>query len=1019
MANDQAEDELGEIEEIVVTGSRIASGINAYAQPVLTIDPQEIQTSGFNNLVDFLQDVPALQGSVTPDETTGATLGAAGLNTLNLRQLGVSRTLVLINGRRQVASQPGTAAVDINTIPTIMIERPEIITGGASSIYGADAVSGVVNFVLKEDFNGIELDGTWAINEDGNNQSLRTSFLGGGTFGDNRGHATIAVEYRQAEELFDDEIDHFARGASLIRVDQDQATIDTDGDGDPDFAPSDGNPNFFLIERDARLGIITSGGVLDTFGNGQFEFGPGGIATPVDPGAPIEFFDPNLEAQNNTRAGGTGAPVGRRPLVGSRIPENETIVTRGNFDYDVTEFATVFMDFAYMYSKSNFSFQPSFFSGSPNFIGIANDDRTLPSIDEQQFNVGLFTGTDNAFLDPTAAEAIETGLGVGSVQRFMTEFNRAQSQTIQTFQLNTGVEGDFQMPFLGKNWNYDVAMGFGRSTLNNRQLNNRINPRFFASIDAIEITQDDLQAIADAGNSSDFAVGDVVCRAQFLQAAGLPVNIPGIGAISQNTIDECVPSNIFGPGSLDDEAVAYMTTDLNDAAEIEQLVVTGNLVGELFDPFGAGDAALAVGIEYRREDSAFTPSQLPVINNTFGNAIQPTVGRFDVMEGYAEVNVPLLKDQFLAETLSITGSVRQSHYDTIGSTTTWAAQGIWSPVSDVILRGGRALAIRAPNIGELFQAPSQTFAQIDDPCSADNLDENPEVAANRRRNCAALGIPDDYLDPNPNASNPGVNSGNINLQEERSRSYWAGITVTPRWLPNFTLTADFYDIVIEDAIQAVPIQRVVDDCVDGSAPSATLCQQFTRDPLTFEIIDFIQSDINTGFLNNRGVDFQATYFQDVANIVSLVRETDQDWGQLRGSIRGTRFLRFNDQSDPNDPETFDTDLGQLGFPDTRFNLDVSWHWRNFSLGWEMDWQSSQSRFDRFARESQEDDDKSPFADSGSFAQHDFNVSYTFHENISFRAGVVNVFDNDPRPWAQNNVFDIFGRRFFVGVNTRF
>ncbi|GER05318.1 hypothetical protein JCM17846_30000 [Iodidimonas nitroreducens] len=594
-STDEEDEEALEVEEIVVTGSRISRAPGMEASPVLSIDGDAVKLSGFNNLADFLSDIPALQGSQVPDDTTGAVLGTSGLSLLNLRQLGEQRTLTLIDGRRQVGSDPGTAAVNIDTLNFLMVERTEVLTGGASSIYGADAVSGVVNFVLRKNFEGLELDGQFAIDENGEGQSARFSGIMGGNFANNKGNAMLAFEYRQNEEILQTDLDFFNRNRALVTVDQDAVTVDTDGDGVPDFAPSDGVPNFFLTEN-AVLNIITNGGLVNTFTNaGQFEFGANGQAIPFNPGTQLPFSDDPESAglPRTTQIGGTGVLVNE--LQASLTPDSETYNIQAKSNFEIADGFRTFVDMKYTYIDSQFTFQPSFFSGAPNGIATANADRTLPTAAET-FNIGAFTGTDNAFLDPVVGQAIDNGFGIGNIQRFMSEFNRGQNATRQTFRFVGGFEGEYKLPIIEKEWNWDVAVNFSRDDATNRQQNSRLNPNFFASIDAIQINEDDIAAIEAAGNTPTFDVGDIVCRVQFLEQAGLPTTINGVGAVSQNTIDNCVAGNIFGVNSLSQEAIDFASVDLNDKSKTEQLIVSANWSGDLFNLTGAGDIGVAWAI---------------------------------------------------------------------------------------------------------------------------------------------------------------------------------------------------------------------------------------------------------------------------------------------------------------------------------------------------------------------------------------------------------------------------------------
>jgi len=1001
---------------IVVTGSRIRRTIGDAPVPLTIIDQEAAQVSGFNNIADFLSDVPALQGSQVPDDTTGAVLNAAGLSLLNLRNLGVQRTLVLIDGQRQVGSQTGTAAVDVGTLPFIAVERTEVLTGGASSIYGADAVSGVVNFITRKNFEGIRLDAQYAEDREGFNDSYRLSGLIGQNFAEDKGNVLFAVEYRKTNELLQNQVDFNRRNARLLRIDNDLVPA---GSPPGTLQVADGQPNFAFFEN-LTLDIINNAGVINTFApNGIsptgnfFTFAPDGTAIPFVQGA-----DPRtggLIGTSNTLIGGDGTP-----LVGlseSLTPRNETVNTLARVTYELTPNVDSYAEVRYSRTNATTSFQPSFFSGAPNFIGQAGADRVLGA---QPFGVTAFTAVDNAFLDPNAAAAINGLFGVASVQRFQDEFNRSQDATRQLFRVVGGFSGEFTSPINSdEQWYWDANANFGRSEAVNRQQNVRLNQNFFAGADAIEINQDDIDVITAAGNTPAFAVGDIVCRVQFLDAAGLPATIPGLGAVNQNTIDNCVPFSIFGEGATSQDAVDFVTADLNDLFTQEQVVLSGSLSGGLFDPLGAGTAQFSLGVEYREDRSATEPDPIALNLDTFANNIEPTVGSFDVYEIFGELEVPLLADKPFAKNLSIGGAARFSEYSTIGNTFVWNVRGDWEPIEDLTFRGGFARSVRAPNIGELFQAAAQSFFQIADPCDVNNIGGGDNPAA-RAANCAALGVPVGFVDPNPNISNSGINAGNPNLAEETSDTFFGGVTWVPSFFPDVILDANFFDIQIDDAIAGLGVQNIINACFDGAnGPDLQFCNLFDRDPLNGnEISNILNAPVNIAFTGTRGIDFQGLYRKDVADILNgLGQNISSDLGSFTLGVQGTYVFNLEAQTNVLDPTTFDDAAGEVGIPELRFNLNATYANGPVALTWRWDRISSQELFQDTADPIE--DIPSEFLTTGQFSTHDFTMRYDVTENLNLRAGVINVFDNDQPQIARNNIFDVFGRRFFIGATANF
>lgn len=995
-------------EEIVVTGSRIKRRIGDAPVPLQIIEQEKANISGFNNLSDFLSDIPALQGSQVPDDTTGAVLNAAGLSVLNLRNLGTTRTLTLIDGQRQVASVSGTAAVDTGTIPFIAIERTEVLTGGASSIYGADAVSGVVNFITRKNFDGVRVDGQFAEDKDGFNESYRLSGLMGSNFDDDKGNAMIALEYRQSAELLNSQVDFLERSNAFLRIDRD---VDEDGDGIQD---ADGQPNFGLFQG-GTLDIINDAGVLQLFTptavnptGTQITFDQNGNAIPFNRGR-----DPRTGAligTSNSLLGGDGTTF--NGLSRSLTPANKTVNMLARFNYEFNKDLNTFIEGRYSHSNSESTFQPSFFGSSPG--AICTQDPTTRELSPCRFGRVPFTGTDNAFLDPAAAAAINGAFNLADVQRFQAEFNRSQEATRELFRVVGGAEGAFNSPFAEENeWDWNVTANFGRTIATNRQKGVRLNDNFFAGADAIRISQQDLATLNEAGNPNAFEGGEIVCRVQFLQAAGLVAEIPGIGAVSQQTIDNCVPFSIFGEGAISDEAIDYVSAQLNDQFEQEQLVLSASLSGDLVDLWGAGETLFAIGAEYREERSETAPDELALNENTFANIIEPTVGEFDVYEIYGELSVPLLKDMAFAESMSLNLAGRYSDYSSFGGTYTYGGSVDWVPTDSLKLRGGYARAVRVPNIGELFAAPSQTFVQIADPCDSRNINDGP-IAGARERNCAALGLTLPFEDLQPNASNSAFNSGNLLLNEEVSDTIFAGFTYTPSFIDGFIMDVNYFDISIDDAVVFQSAQQLVNNCYDAAdGPNLAFCNLFDRNNDINEVANIIVGPVNFAQVGTEGVDFAMAYRQDLADIYKGFSSVP---GAFNLSLAGTYVINNTAQSDPNDESTFDDNAGEVGLPELRFNADASYIVNGFTFTYGLNWQSSQ---DRFQDSLDPVADLEPFLKTGSFAQHDFSVRYEVSERLSLRGGIVNAFDNEPPGFAENNIFDFFGRRFFLGATANF
>ena len=400
-------------ERIVITGSRIARSAANAPTPLIQLDGDDIILSGEPNIVDYLADVPALQGSVVPEDTTGSNLNDGGLSLLNLRDLGSVRTLVLVDGRRHVGSSPGTLSVDVDAIPSMLVESVEVITGGQSAVYGADAVSGVVNFILRDDFDGIEVDATVAqINQDGQLNS-RISAAWGDNFLDGRLNVYAFGEYQDTEEVLDFDIDWKRESWGYLGNDSDPASAPNDGVWDN------------VLARDRRDAYFARGGVLILAGgapgtatndpDGPFSTCPvafnhiwaysGCIPVRADTGnvysfaadgtpRPYDFGYAQAGAGLSRRvsAGGDGLNSGTEFGQGSRIPRSEAYRFQTGFNFELNPSITVFGEAKYVEEET-------FDTGQPTFWQI-----TL--WDNPSFYVGnafLLDYTDNAY-------ALQSGL---------------------------------------------------------------------------------------------------------------------------------------------------------------------------------------------------------------------------------------------------------------------------------------------------------------------------------------------------------------------------------------------------------------------------------------------------------------------------------------------------------------------------------------------------------------------------------------------------------------------------------
>ncbi|TRO86467.1 TonB-dependent receptor [Glycocaulis profundi] len=1033
------EAQTGPRESIVVTGSRLARDPANAPTPLIQIDQDELLLTGEPNIVDTLANLPALQNSQVPEDTTGASLGNGGLSLLNLRNLGTQRTLTLIDGRRHVGSQPGSTAVDVDTIPRLLIRNVEVITGGSSAVYGSDAVAGVVNFILRDDFEGFEVDANVSqIVKGGDAMSYRISTLAGQNLFNDRLNVWASAEYDRNDNVRDDMIGWQRDGIRFLGR-------GIAGDG---FI---NNEIFYGVTSLSRPlgGALTVGSIVQpspadrplipfsnctvaatqSTGNtpqncfveepGQtWQFNPDGSAYLSDFGTNRSI----VGIRRNSVVGGSGSPL--TVFGDDRVPEQEAYRFAAGVNFELTPNIEFFADAKYVDELNIDSFQPAFFDIIMRDTGGAR----LSNI----YALNVFElGLDNAFLDPQVRNAILNNtvdvydaqgnvvaanqpFQQASFRLFSSELGgRPQRNERQLQRYVAGFRGG--IPDIGffRNINWEVGYTYGKVEDENVEFGTVDVVRYQWSADSV------IDTFGEAG-----AAGDIVCRAQLLAARNGEVFLPAIGrtyAANDPNVTGCVPARIFGEEGYSQAALDYVLTDQMLERTNEQHNFLAFATTELWDFWGAGSIGLSLGYEYREEiaSGVFTPPDASGSSLYFANALAALErSSYDVQEFFGEVRVPIVQNLPFVQNLEFTAAGRYSDYSTIGDITAYNLQGLWEVNNQLTFRGTYGSAVRAPQLGELFNPLSQTFLAITDPCDAVVIANtvDPEIQANRRANCAADGVPASYLDPNPSSTNPGRSGGNPFLQEETSTSWTVSTILRPEVIPNLTFVVDYYDFEIADAIATVGANQIVGACYNGAQLNTNFCNLLTRDPNTFEIIDFIQGPVNYAGLTTRGVDFQASYFHDFSLF-------GRDLGMLNYQLRGNWLINrsnFLNIDDPTDETALDSTIEN---PHFRARLTVQWEPNEvFSTSISADYIGSQEFVDSNTS-NPEIYDRSLW-NTEPFVRTDLNASYMLRDNIRLRGGVINLLDKEPPIQGRGvlgvyDIFDLYGRRFFVGLNASF
>jgi outer membrane receptor protein involved in Fe transport len=1058
-------------EVVIVTGTRIERDPNlASPIPVQAVTAEDIQLSGQLNLADIVNDVPALLGSVT-GETSLESGFADGTNVLDLRNLGPERTLTLVNGRRHVSGVEGSQSVDIGSIPKGLVERVEVLTGGASAIYGADAVTGVVNFILKDDFEGFDLDISTGLSGEGDASQLGVSALWGANINNGSGNLAIAFDFSSEEGLTAGERSFLAnnrqwddRANPALRFQRGDITASTtptlaryynfDNTGLYPYGLTIPTAAAFATAYQAEFGTAptlnaTEQALLNRrIGAPTRLINPypvftvsstGGVIAPADfslaPGVDVNgngtddclesFVGYNSSFDGAASFGATGGCWTVQPD-GSVRPVQDGLIT-GNFDgfggelieQTFNEDTVIPQDSRYALNvlfNQDLNDTMSFFAEAKYVraeIDVASPYNTFYDL--------LTVAPDNPFI-PTALQGVADAAGGLFITRDMLDLGLSVDQNERrTTRLLAGLKGT-----IAETYDWEIAFNYGQFERIRTDQNRVILDRFFAGID---VTTD--------------AAGNPTCRSNVdtTPPPATPFDIPAWDPgfyTFQPGDGTCVPVNILGGrGAISQEAIDWVTTTTVNRDEITQTVISANLSGDSSQLFKlpAGPIGFALGGEFRVEESQaqFDPLVLGVIPDgqpnagalidtlTFNNSLvyDPstktlnTKGDYDVKDIYGEISIPLLADMLLAQELTVDGAYRYSDYSTVGGAETWKLGLVYSPVSDFTIRASQSQAIRAPNIFELFSPPQGAFFRPIDPCDQAEitslLASDPATGAIREANCRADGLPVGYTDP-LSARFPGTSGGNPDLTEETADTITAGFVLQPRFLRGLSLSADYWNIDIADAIVAVSAQDIVDNCYDSPSFPNDFCSLFTRNRNTSSpqyggFTGLNQTQVNFGALQAEGVDISAAYMFSLGS---------NDFGiRLQGTRQNNLDLFF----DPGDPSAVDPELGELFIPEWSGNLTLSWANGPVKLALK-----TQYFGEMLLRGAEIESYETIFGDAAIADEtfvFDLAGEFKASETVSFYGGVNNI--SDEVPFVTEQAFPVSprGRYFFVGARASF
>ena len=979
-----------ELEEVIVTGSRIqASPNDVSVAPVATITAVDIEKTGLVRVEDLLNNLP----QVIAESSSGQSISSDGTASVSLRGLGSSRTLVLIDGRRM---QPGGSIVnvssaDINQIPSAMIERVDVLTGGASSTYGSDAVAGVVNFIMNTHFSGVKVDFDYGVNHHSNNndiaktalvaaglavpgsfnggQNRNWSVMIGSNFADGKGNATVYGTYLNTSPVAGYQLDYAA------------CTLNSAG------SPPTGG---------AAWDPIACGG-SSTSATGRFKmYGipPGGART--------RLVNSTVDKTTGLFRAYSAATDSYNYGALSYAQRKAERYTAGAFlNFDVSEHMNVYSETMFALNTSSGQYGPSgaFAYVNPT-IHCANPLLTPSELAKLCSPANI--AANHALYPNLTGDQIQIQVARRSVE----SGGRVDNYTSSSIREVMGINGD-----LGEAWTYDA---YGQYGITN-----------FA---------DNEDGFLGA-NQVNYAL-DVVANPAIGGVAGLPAGTPVCASAITGVNPNCVPWNIWNKGGVTPDQLTYLLTQSTFSANAKEYILNGSVTGNLGKygikvPSATDPVIVNLGTEYRQESFNFNPDYVFANGLASGGngAFTPIVGVFHVNDYFMEGKVPIADNIPGIYHLGFEGGYRYSAYSLGYNTNTYKMGLEWAPIQDVKVRASYNQAVRAPNISNLYRPAFVGAGGNADPCWSATPQYTMAQCALTHLNPANYGL----VDANPAAQINDTTGGNVNLVPEKADTYTVGFVLQPLALRGFVASLDYYHISIDKTITNLSTDTVLNNCATTGDP--LYCDKIHRNPVSGTLWEDNTSFVDTNY-QNIGKVITAGY--DLTGRYNLAIGT---MGKLNFSLSGTKVTDWSTQPTPIS-KSFDC-TGLYG----TVCLAPTPKWKHtFETGWATPWAGllldARWRYigavdvDKTSSNPQLNGIYQPgFGHIDGFSYIDLSAAISWGPHLNFRVGANNVFDKGPPIVINGNLtncpnttcndntwvgtYDTLGRYMYAHVTAKF